>query len=159
MIFASNVLFQRLQDIREDLDLTQKEIANLLNVSQSNYSRWENGKELIPLRMLNNFCNVTEHSMDYVTGIISIERKMSKRIYTLDPKKIGQNLKTIRRKNKLYQYQLAKLLNTTQSTISAYEKGDTLILTAFAYQVAKHFHVSLDTLCGRVEKKREKTHS
>lgn len=149
MIFANSVLFQRLQDIREDLDLTQQQVANLLNVSQASYSRWETGKELIPLMKLNEFCNITKHSMDYVTGLISIERKVVYNKEYLDKKKIGENLRKIRTDNGLFQYQLARLLNTTQSTISAYEHGETLILTAFSYQIAKHFHLSLDEFCDR----------
>ena len=152
MISMNYVLFQRLQDIREDLDLTQKDLADQLEVSQACYSRWETGKELIPLRKLNDFCNVTGHSMDYVVGFISAERNISKKKFNLDSKDIGQRLKTIRIENGLYQHQLAKILNTTQSTISAYEKGETLILTAFAYQLAKQFHLSLDEFCGRIEK-------
>ena len=62
-------MFQRLKDTREDLDLMQQEMADLLNVSQSCYSRWETGKELIPLRKLVDFCNITNHSLDYVTGL------------------------------------------------------------------------------------------
>lgn len=152
MISMNYVLFQRLQDIREDLDLTQKDVADQLEVSQACYSRWETGKELIPLRKLNDFCNFTSHSMDYVVGLISVERPIPEEKFILDPKEIGQRLKSIRIQNGLYQHQLAKLLNTTQSTISAYEKGETLILTAFAYQIAKQFHLSLDEFCGRREK-------
>lgn len=44
---------------------------------------------------------------------------------------------------------LAKSLNTTQSTIWAYETGRTLILTAFAYQICVKYNVSMDWLCGR----------
>ncbi len=152
MISMNGVLFQRLQDIREDLDLTQKDLADQLEVSQACYSRWETGKELIPLRKLNDFCNITGHSMDYVVGLISTERSIGKEKFNLNPKEIGQKLKEIRIQKGLYQHQLAKLLNTTQSTISAYEKGETLILTAFAYQLAKQLHLSLDELCGRMEK-------
>lgn len=153
MMDTNNTLFQKLQDIREDLDLTQQKIAKLLNVAQSTYSRWENGLELIPIRKLNDFCNITNHSMDYVTGLITFERTTSKQNYILDPKLIGRNLKMIRIEHGLFQHQLAKLLNTTQSTISAYENGETIILTAFAYQIAKHFHISLDSLCGRTSTK------
>ncbi len=49
----------------------------------------------------------------------------------------------------LFQYQLANFLNTTQSTISAYENGKTMILTAFAYQIAKEYQISMDEFCGR----------
>lgn len=156
MIFTSNVLFQRLQDIREDLDLTQQELARVLKVSQTSYSRWETGKELIPLSKLNEFCNYTKHSMDYVTGLISVERKETITKKSLNKVEIGNNMKKIRKENHLFQYELARILNTTQSTICAYEQGKTLILTAFAFQLAKEFHLSLDEFCGRKEKEKIK---
>ena len=47
------------------------------------------------------------------------------------------------------QVQLAEFLNTTQSTVSAYESGQVLILTAFAYQISTAYKISMDYLCGR----------
>ena len=43
-------------NVRESNCLSQKEIAKILYTSQSNYSRWETGKEYIPLKKLNKFC-------------------------------------------------------------------------------------------------------
>lgn len=61
--------FNRIKYFRENNELTQGEIAKMLNTSQSNYSRWENDKELIPLIKLNEFCNIFKTNMDYVLGI------------------------------------------------------------------------------------------
>ena len=55
----------------------------------------------------------------------------------------------IREENSLTLRTLADELSTTSSTISAYETGKTLILTAFAYQICKKYKVSLDYLVGR----------
>ena len=55
----------------------------------------------------------------------------------------------VRNSNNITQRDLADFLNTTSSTICAYEKGKTMILTAFAYQIAKEYNVSMDWLCGR----------
>lgn len=151
MIFTGFTMFERIRDIREDLDMTQQDMANHLGVSQANYSRWETGEELIPLIKLNEFCNISNHSMDYVTGLISSERIDTVVRRQIDPKIVGLQIRLLRAENDMYQYQLAKMLNTTQSTISSYEKGETLILTAFIYQIAKQFDVSMDELCGRIE--------
>ncbi|MUN90934.1 helix-turn-helix domain-containing protein [Enterococcus gallinarum] len=45
-------MFQRICDLREGNDLTQHQIASLLNVSQSTYSRHENGELDIPIQAL-----------------------------------------------------------------------------------------------------------
>ena len=71
----------------------------------------------------------------------------------LDKKKIGDNLKKFRKEYHLTQENLASILNTSHSTISSYENGKTLILTAFVYQIATRFNVSIDYLMGRSNKK------
>ena len=55
----------------------------------------------------------------------------------------------MRNDNNLTLRNLANELNTTSSTISAYEADKTLILTAFAYQIAKKYKISLDWLVGK----------
>ena len=149
MIVNSSVIFPRLADIREDMDMSQIEMAKNLKVNQATYSRWETGKEIIPLNKLNAYCNYTKHSMDYVCGLIKIERYPIKICPSLNSKIIGNNLKKFRLTNSLFQAELANFLNTTQSTISAYESGKTLILTAFLYQIAKEYNLSMDALCER----------
>lgn len=59
---------QVIRELREDNDLTQKEIASILEIQQQSYSRYENYKIEIPLKLavqLSDFYNV---SMDYITG-------------------------------------------------------------------------------------------
>ena len=54
-----------------------------------------------------------------------------------------------RKNNNITQVELANFLNTTHSTISAYESGKTTLLTAFALQIVYKYNISLDGLCGR----------
>lgn len=140
---------ERLRDIRDDNNLRQIELAKILKVSQANYSRWETGKELIPLEKLNILCNYFYIRMDYVIGITN--KKNSNKIYTFNNKVIGNNLKNFRLKNNITQVELAKFLNTTHSTISAYESEKTTLLTAFALQIVYKYNLSLDWLCGRTD--------
>ena len=66
MIYTIN---ERLRDLRDDNYLKQIEMAKILGITQANYSRWETGKELIPLEKLNIFCNYFHITMDYIIGI------------------------------------------------------------------------------------------
>ena len=143
---------KRLFDLREYADLSQKDLANKLGVTQQTYSLWEKGTKIIPLKHLNNLCNYYNTSMDYVLGL-SNERTKSdiKEIKELNKKLVGSRIKEIRESNKLTLRNLASELNTTSSTISAYETGKTLVLTAFAYQICIKYDVSLDWLCGKVK--------
>lgn len=74
--------FQKLIEIREDLGLKQKDIANILNITQQSYSLWENGTKIIPLKHLNSLCNYYNISMDYLIGRIN-KRKTIDNIYSL----------------------------------------------------------------------------
>ena len=143
------MITERIRDIREEKDLRQIDVARILNVSQANYSRWENGTELMPLKKLTIFCNYFNVSMDYVIGIT--RNNTSTGTHELNSKTTGNNLKSFRKKYGITQAELANFLNTTHSTISAYESGKTTLLTAFAIQIAKKYHISLDWLCGRTK--------
>ena len=140
----------KLYEIRETNDLSQMQMAKLLSVSRQNYSFWEIDALFIPLKHLNNFCNIFNVSMDYVFNLTDKNIKTNY-ITKLDKVEIGKKIKIIMKENNLTQTKLANILNTTQSTISSYINGQTLILTSFAYQIVTKFSVSLDWLCGKTE--------
>lgn len=140
--------FQKLIELREDSSLKQKDIAALLNITQQTYSLWENGTKIIPLKHLNSLCNYYDVSMDYVLGLSNVRQyDIVNRV--IDKKNIGIKLKEFRKEKNITQEELANILNTTHSTISAYESGKTTILTAFSYEICKRYNISMDYLCGR----------
>ena len=68
--------YQRLRDMREDADKKQEEIAKLLGMSQTQYSRYERGEHELPMHhfvVLARFYNV---SLDYLAGLISTPKKL-----------------------------------------------------------------------------------
>ena len=141
--------FQKLIELREDFNLKQKDIAKLLNITQQTYSLWENGSKIIPLKHLNSLCNYYNVSMDYVLGLSNVRQyDIVNRV--IDKKVIGIKLKEFRKEKNITQEELASTLNTTHSTISAYESGKTTILTAFAYDICKRYNISMDYLCARI---------
>ena len=144
------MIAERLKDIRIENDLTQAQMAKILNTTQTSYNRWENNVELISLKKLTRVCNYFNTSMDYLVGIT--RNNIGNGKHDLDYKVVGNNIKIKKKKKNLSQKDLATLLNTSQSTISAYEAGKTIILTAFALEIVKKYNISLDWLCGRKEK-------
>jgi len=62
------VYFQRIRDMREDHDMSQKEVAALLNIQQTVYSRYERGFQTIPLEHLLKLADYYNVSLDYLTG-------------------------------------------------------------------------------------------
>lgn len=142
--------FSRLAMIREKKELSQREVAKILHVSKSTYARWETGEQVIPLIHLNDFCKYFKVTMDYVLNL-SNQNNFNNNIYNQEINKniIGKNIKSVRKKYQLTQKELAKVINTSQSTISSYEKGKTLVLTVFIYNLALNFNLSVDKICDR----------
>ena len=57
---------KRLRDLREDHDLAQKEVAAILGIQQTVYSRYERGFQTIPLEHLLRLAEYYKVSVDYV---------------------------------------------------------------------------------------------
>lgn len=56
----------RLKDMREDRDLTQRELADYLRISQNTYSQYENGKRQLPIELLIRLADFFHTSTDYI---------------------------------------------------------------------------------------------
>ena len=56
----------RIKNLREDHDLTQKEISQILNISQVAYSYYEINKRNIPLELLSKLADFYNTSVDYL---------------------------------------------------------------------------------------------
>ena len=69
----------RIKDVREDKDMLQKEVADLLNISQTNYSKYELGKINIPINTLKKLALIFDTSIDYLLGLTN-ERKPYPRV-------------------------------------------------------------------------------
>ena len=138
----------RLNDIREKHDLSQRKAAIKLGISKSYYNYFESGERIIPLPRLNDFANLFHVDFDYALGLTE-HNIVTKELKELDKKLIGTRIKEIRKKNKLTQSALANLLHTSQSTISSYEKGKTIILTAFLYEMCVRLNVSMNYMVGK----------
>ena len=68
--------FKRIKDLREDHDLLQKDIANLLGISQQYYSEYESGKRTITIQQLITLAKYYNTSIDYIVGLINeIDKK------------------------------------------------------------------------------------
>ncbi|MBR2387261.1 MAG: helix-turn-helix transcriptional regulator [Clostridia bacterium] len=62
-------MYKRIRDLREDNDLTQKEIAKFLNCSQQVYSNYELGQRDIPTDILIKLSKFYNVSVDYILGL------------------------------------------------------------------------------------------
>lgn len=66
------MIYQRIRDLREDHDLTQKQLAKALSCSQQVYSNYELGQRDIPTDILIKLSEFYQVSTDYILGITDI---------------------------------------------------------------------------------------
>lgn len=140
--------FKRIKDIREDNDINQEKMAEIIGVKRSAYSLWELGINIIPLNYLCLYADYFNLTIDYVLGLTN--SKHTKIIYKgLDLKLLGENMKAIRIKHNLSQENIADIIGVTQACIVRYEKGLICISTQNLYKFCKEFKVSLSYVCGK----------
>lgn len=59
-------MYQRLRDLREDMDLNQTKIAKMLGMSQTGYSKYETGENDVPTAILIKLADFYDVSVDYI---------------------------------------------------------------------------------------------
>ena len=62
------MLFQHLRDLREDNNLTQTQVAEILHIKQTTYSGYEVGAHSIPIDALITLADFYNTSIDYIVG-------------------------------------------------------------------------------------------
>ena len=65
---------RRLKEIREDRDLTQEDLAKVLQVKQQQYQRWESGVNKLSAENLIALCKFYNLSADYLLGLTDQEK-------------------------------------------------------------------------------------
>lgn len=140
---------EKIKLLRDELELTQSDIAKLLNCTRSAYSLWEINKNTIPLHYLNALANILGVNIDYLVDL-SNEKKLSFKKNDIDNKELGKKIRQARKASHLTQEKLALKLNTTHSVISAYETGKSPVSTLFLIEIAKITNKSLNWFLGKI---------
>lgn len=68
IIFLGDDMNLRIRDMREDNDLTQKQISSIISCDQSLYSKYERGEREIPLSLIIKLADYYNTSVDYLIG-------------------------------------------------------------------------------------------
>ena len=141
---------KRLKEIRNKNNLSQEEVAKILEIDRSTYTSFEMGRDTIPLRRLNMFINYFKTSFDYIFELSDIYNYNNSEV-ELKNEIIAERLKSIRKECCYTQENVADSLNTNHSVWCRYEKGQYLITTSFLYAFCKMTNASSDYLLGRVD--------
>ena len=68
--------YQRLRDLREDHDLTQEKVAEILGISRQHYALYEKGQRELPMHQFMKLARLYNVTLDYLSGLIDTPRKL-----------------------------------------------------------------------------------
>jgi len=137
----------KLKEVRISHNMTQKQVADILNISRSSYAMWESNNNIIPIKRLITYCNYFNVSLDYIFEF-STQNYLNLNDYNKDMS--IRRIKELRLENKITQNKIALFLHIDQPTWSLYENGRNIIGTPFLYMICKKYKISADYLLGRI---------
>ena len=80
--------YQRIRDLREDADMTQKEVADKLYLHLTQYRRYECGESEVPLNIAINIAKIYHVSLDYIAGLTNDKRGLTQSSLNQDETKL-----------------------------------------------------------------------
>lgn len=72
-------MYQRIRDLREDRDMNQTQIAKMLGMSQTGYSKYETGENDVPTHVLIKLAQFYNTSIDYLLGETDCPKRYPKK--------------------------------------------------------------------------------
>ncbi len=145
---VKNMILNKVKEIRNELELSQEDIAKVLNVKRGTYASWECGSDVIPTRQIYKLAEYFKLSIDYLLEI-SNQGHMVYHGSDINLSDVGNNIYNLRKKNNLSQKDFAESIGINQSTLWAYEKGKTLITLSSLISLAKVYNITIDSILNR----------
>lgn len=137
--------------IRTDYGLSQKDMANYLNINLASYKLYETNIRPMKIRELNKLSDYFKISLN---TLLSLSNNVSKiNLFNIDYKYLKFSLKHVRKIHRVTQKKLAEEFKISVPTIARYEKNPENINAIYLYNFAKKFHISIDYICGKTLKK------
>lgn len=81
--------YQRLKDLREDKDMTQAQVAQIIGTYQTHYSKYERGEREIPFHLVIKLADFYKVSVDYIAGVTNDPTQYYKKPKQNAKKQIG----------------------------------------------------------------------
>ena len=138
-----------LKKLRHKNNYTKEDLATKLGCNIDIYNKWENGKILTPLYVLDDLSIIYNTKISYLLGIDK-KAKIDFQIKPLDYNILIKNLKSLKKK-KRYNYKIiGKYLNCTENACNWYFNGLMTLQTDKLILLSKLFDIEIDDLCGKV---------
>lgn len=93
-------IYQRIRDMREDADLTQKQVADILYMHTTQYRRYERGESEIPFDIAVKLADYYNVSLDYIAGRTNDKIGLTKSSLDDDETNLINNYRILSEKNK-----------------------------------------------------------
>lgn len=104
---VKNMILNKVKEIRNELELSQEDIAKVLNVKRGTYASWECGSDVIPTRQIYKLAEYFKLSIDYLLEI-SNQGHMVYHGSDINLSDVGNNIYNIRKRNNLSQKSFAE---------------------------------------------------
>ena len=141
--------FNNLQSLRNEKELTQSDVSEILNRKRSTYNNWECGLVMIPLDMADKLSCFYKVKLSYIYGIEKESVKVEN-IKRIDYDKMLITLNRLKfEQNHTYTY-IADNLKCNVSTVQRYFKGVFFPPVDRLVALANLYNMDLDTLCGKL---------
>ena len=140
---------KRIQDTRVDNDITQKQMADILNVSKYVYNNFESGRTKIPLDKIIEFADYFNLNLDYLLNLT--DEKKYQHYNKVTTKNLNKTLLKIRKDINLSQEKFGKLIGVPQRTYASYENGERSIPINILIKIALKTNYSVDYLTSRIK--------
>lgn len=69
-------MYDRIRDLREDKDLTQKELSTIIDIHVNQYQKYERGEREIPVKLLIKLSYFYNVSTDYILGLTNRKERL-----------------------------------------------------------------------------------
>lgn len=141
--------YKKLREVREDFDMSQKQVAQILEITSQQYQLYESGKREMPTHLFIKLAEYYEVTTDYLVGrsnddysdYVSEKQKTLSYYY--------QKIRDIREDKDLYQHQVSDLLGITRQQYQLYESGKREMPMHLFIKLADYYEVTIDYLVGR----------
>ena len=105
---------QRIKNLRKDMDLTQKQVADTLYMQVTQYRRYETGERTIPVDIAIQLSEIFDVSLDYLACLSQYDEKIIKKELSVSEKVLLTNFRRLNRQNRLRVLERAETLLDVQ---------------------------------------------
>jgi len=142
---------RNLQEIRQDEDISQEQMASILGVKRDALAKWETCVTLPSLKHVYNFAKHFNFTIDYILGINHDRTRVEYAEY--NEKLIANNLRNLRLNANLTLMKLSEKLGVSYNAIVRYEHNRCNPSINVIYRYTQIFNISFHKLCStKIEK-------